>query len=172
MEISKFLTNLNNLTATRASFVLPKLQENLTFTLTEFNVPGVNTGSPRFPTPFTDMPIRGDTLVFEEFTATFIVTEGMENWLEVYNWLVGITAPTNPREFRTKKTEYVDGHLNIYSSHNNNILTVNYINMFPTALTGIQFNTTDNESRIITAQVSFMYESYNIVTAWGSDAQP
>jgi len=150
------------MTATRASFVLPKLQENLTFTLTEFNIPGINTGAPRLPTPFTDMPQRGDKLVFDEFNATFIVTERMENWLEVYNWLVGITAPTNPREFRTKKTEYVDGTLNIFSSHNNNILTVNYINMVPIALSSIQFNTTDNESRIITAQVTFLYESYNI----------
>ena len=54
---------------------LPKVQ----FFTTACNIPGVNMGDAIFPTPFTDVPVQGDKLTFDNLIISFIVDESLEN---------------------------------------------------------------------------------------------
>ena len=48
---------------------LPKVE----FFITEVNLPGITLGDAIFPTPFTDIPMMGDKLTFDNLTISFIV---------------------------------------------------------------------------------------------------
>lgn len=157
-----FLDNQNYLTGTRGTFELSELPDT-SFTLTAFNVPGVSTGSPRQPTPYVDIPLRGDKLVFEPLILEFIVTEDLSNWISIYKWLVGITAPRTGREFVNKPHEYMDATLNIYTSHNNKFAVVAYSHLVPTSLSALEFVTTDNETQYLKATATFMYQDFDII---------
>lgn len=155
------LENQNYLTPTRATFSLSQL-DNVSFTVTRWNLPGVNTGAPRQPTPFTDIPHRGDKLVFEQLEIEFIVTEDLLNWTSIYDWLVGITAPRHPSEFINRPHTYMDADLHVYSSHNNKIMTMTFKNLTPIQLSSIPFSSEDNETTYVKASAVFEYQTYDI----------
>ena len=156
------MRNQNYLVATRATFELSEL-EDTSFTVTRWNIPGISTGSPRQPTPFVDIPVRGDKLVFEPLFIEFLVTEDLANWLSLYKWIVGITAPRRGQEFVKKPHEYMDGSINIYSSHNNKFLVVNFKNLVPLSLSELTFTSTDNETTYIKATATFAYQDFDLI---------
>lgn len=160
--MTTFLKNQNYLTATRASFDLSDLP-NTSFTVTNWNLPGVSTGAPRQPTPFVDIPVRGDKLVFEPLIVEFIVVEDLSNWNSIYDWLVGITAPRRGQEFVNKPHEYMDGTITVYTSHNNKFMTFQFKHLVPISLSDITFTTEDNETQYIKATATFMYQDFDIV---------
>ena len=57
------------------------------------NIPGVTMGQATQTTPFTDMPIVGEKIDFENFEMTFIVDEQLKNYMEIYNWVKNIGFP-------------------------------------------------------------------------------
>lgn len=156
------LVNQNYLTATRASFELSEMP-NTSFTVTRWNLPGINTGAPRQPTPFVDIPLRGDKLVFEPLTIEFIVVEDLVNWTSIYDWLVGITAPRRGKEFVNKPHEYMDGSITVYSSHNNKFMVVQFKHLVPISLSEIQFTSEDTETQYVKASATFMYQDFDII---------
>lgn len=162
MSENMVLHEQNYSTGTRATLIFNELPD-VSFTVTNFNIPGVNTSSARQATPFVDMPIRGDKLVFEPLSTDFIVLEDFSNWQELYNWIVGITAPRYGKEFVNKPHEYMDGTLTVYSSHNNPILEFNYKNLVITSISSITFNTNETDAQPLTCTATFDYQDYSVV---------
>ena len=62
------------------------------------NIPGVSLGQATQATPYTDMPIVGDKIVFDSFDMTFIVDEQLKNYMEMYNWVKNIGFPYSGNE--------------------------------------------------------------------------
>ena len=56
-------------------------------------IPGITLGQATQATPFTDMPIVGDKIGFDNFDMTFIVDEQLKNYMEMYNWVKNIGFP-------------------------------------------------------------------------------
>ena len=152
----------NYVTGSRTALSIPDLND-VTMTVTSWNLPGITTGAPRQPTPFTDIPHRGDKLVYEQLVVEFIVTERLENLLQIHDWMTGFTAPQAPSQWRNKKYVYLDGTITLFTSHNNKILVVKFNSLVPVNLSSIPFETTDNETQYIKATATFEYESYEII---------
>ena len=64
-----------------------------TWFCTAANLPGISLGEASFPTPMHDIFLTGDKLTFENLNITFIVDEELQNYRELWEWLVGIGAP-------------------------------------------------------------------------------
>jgi len=62
------------------------------------NIPGITLGQATQATPFVDMPIVGEKIVFDNFDFTFIVDEQLKNYMEMYNWVKNIGFPYSARE--------------------------------------------------------------------------
>ena len=62
------------------------------------NIPGVTMGQATQPTPFVDMPLVGEKVVFDNFDMTFIVDEQLKNYMEMYNWVKNIGFPYSGEE--------------------------------------------------------------------------
>lgn len=153
------LSTQNFATATRATFALSKLYD-LSFSVTQFGLPSISTTAPRIPTPFTHMPVRGDTLEFQALTIDFLVLEDFSNWLVLYDWIVGHTAPRDGREYVNRPHEYMDGYINLYTSHNNKIITFKFIDLCIVDLGEIRFNTSETDTTPLIASTTFAYRDY------------
>ena len=97
--------------------------------------------------------MSGDRLNFSNLEVTFNVTENMENYIEMFNWLHDIV---NVGESK------IDGTLLILSSHNNVAKQIRFLDLFPTSLSSLEFSTQQTEVEYLQASVSFKYTYFEV----------
>ena len=153
-----------------------------TWFCTAANVPGINLGEAQYPTPLHDLYLIGDKLTFENLTITFIVDEELENYRELWNWLVGMGAPQKYSQWvdELKKGDgnvvqkgvsysdsnfYSDATLIVYNSKNIPKVNVNFKNMFPTSLSSLEYSQESSDVEYFKASASFRYFYYEFETA-------
>ena len=123
-------------------------------------------------------------------TIQFLVDENLENYREIHGWLTGVGFPKNYEQFQTlqgagtdrfpstqnvgtskelgeikKATQddgglYSDATLVILTSKNNANLEVRFRNIYPTSLSGLDYNQQATDVDYLTATVSFEYAIY------------
>ena len=69
--INRQPTKLDYSSPTQFKFNIVQLPKVEYFT-TEVNLPGITLGDAIFPTPFTDIPVMGDKITFDNLTVGFI----------------------------------------------------------------------------------------------------
>ena len=163
-----------------------------TWFCTAANIPGISLGEASYPTPMLDTFVTGDKLTFETLNITFIVDEELQNYRELWDWMVGIGAPkshdqwtavlsegdgavrqfgANDKDPRTKLTYeesnlYSDATLIVYNSKNMAKVNVQFKNMFPTSLSALEYSQelTDVEYFHATATFRYLYYEFETVT--------
>ena len=173
---------------------IPKVE----YFCTKVNIPGISLGGTMSQaTRFKDLPIPGDKLSYEPLSMTFLVDENLENFQEIHGWLVGLGFPRDHSEFRnlisagsdrfpTKNdavsTEpgkmkygavntgatFSDATLTELTSKNNPQLEVRFRNLFPTTLTGLEYDQQQDDVNYLTATVTFSYDIYDFATVGSS----
>ena len=162
-----------------------------TWFCTAANIPGISLGEASYPTPMLDTFVTGDKLTFETLNITFIVDEELQNYRELWDWMVGIGAPVSHdqwatiltkgdgavRQFggddadpRTKPTYeesnlYSDATLIVYSSKNKPKVEVKFKNMFPTSLSSLEYSQELSDVEYFHATASFRYLYYEFETS-------
>ena len=76
-----------------------------TWFCTAANIPGITLGEAQYPTPMTDMIVTGDKLTFETLNITFLVDEELQNYRELWDWIVGMGSPVNHSQWSTALTK-------------------------------------------------------------------
>ena len=154
--------NLNFATNTRAVFEI-HAAPGISYNCNTFNCPAISTKTALQPTPFTDFPLRGDTLLYTPLELSFIVTEDLENYKMAVNWLEGFTAPHRSEEWINKKFEYSDATIFMYNSHNNLRVEIRFINLTPTYLGALRFETTSEAVVELVCDFTLEYQSFEII---------
>jgi len=190
-------TKLDYASPTQFKFSIIKLPK-VEYFCTSVNIPGVNLGETTQATPLKKIPVPGDTLTYEPLQMTFLVDENLENFQEIHGWLVGLGFPRDNREFRNLlssgndrfptrntsnvsteagKTKYAaadagptlsDATLTVLSSKNNAQVEIRFRDMYPTGLTGLQYNQQAADVDYLTATVSFSYLIYDFANVGSS----
>ena len=161
-----------------------------TWFCTAANIQGISLGEAQYPTPMTDINLTGDKLTFETLNITFIVDEELQNYRELWDWLVGIGSPVSHdqwataltqgdgavRQFGTEDTDprtkltyeesqlYSDATLIVYSSKNQPKVNVQFKNMFPTSLSSLEYSQELTDVEYFHATASFRYLYYEFET--------
>ena len=65
---------------------------NTEYFCTAANIPGVGISSVDTPYKGVNLGMTGDRMTFDDFTITFNVTENMENYIEIYNWIKNLAT--------------------------------------------------------------------------------
>ena len=177
-------------TGTQFRVVFNRLPKTTWF-CTAANIPGINLGEAMYPTPFGTTSITGDQLTFETLNFTFLVDEELQNYRELWDWLVGIGAPkkhsqwrtildsgdgavrtfgTPDTDSRTKTTYeesnlYSDSTLIVYNSKNTPKVNVHFKNMFPTTLSALEYSQELTDVEYFKATASFRYLYYEFETS-------
>ncbi len=181
-------TELDYSDPTKFKFSINKLP-TVEFFTTAANIPGVNLGEAVFPTPFKAIPTQGDELTFENLEIQFLVDEKLTNYREIHKWLVGIGFPKSREQFESFRKEfsevfptntqnkgsilntgnainqaamYGDANLLVMSSKNNPLIEVRFSDLFPVALSGLQFDQQLTDTTYLTATATFSYKMYEM----------
>lgn len=126
------------------------------------NVPDINMPFTEVPTRFRSVPvIPGGGVSFGDFSVKFIVDEDLKNYNSIHDWI-----RRNGRADDDKNTpqepEYSNAQLYIVTSQYNPAFVIDYRDIFPVALTGMQFDATMTDAEYITADVTFKHQQFFI----------
>ena len=113
---------------------------------------------PAVPTPYrgVNLTATGDRLQFDDLTLRINVTENMENYIETFNWINTILESGSAEGHRE------DGTLMILSSHNNVNKQIEFKGLFPTSITGVEFNTQSTDLDFVQVDITFSYNYFEI----------
>jgi hypothetical protein len=154
--------NLNYLSGNRAVFTIPELSD-LSFTVNNFELPGVTLPAAYQATQNISKPVAGETLEYTDLNISFIVMENLSNWLEIHNWMRALGAPFSKQaEYLKDYPRWADGYVTVYSAKNNPLLRVKFIDVVPVALGTLSFSEEIQETTTMTCSVTFSYERYDL----------
>ena len=144
---------------------------NVNFFCQSCNLPGLSAGQFLQVTPLRDMPIAGDKVQMNELRVRFIIDEELQNWLEVYEWIKGITFPEDQEQYRRLANAntpspwgeiYSDGILTILTSNKNIQYVAKFTNLFPVDLTDIEMSSDVADAEVVAADATFAYTTYKV----------
>ena len=142
---------------------------NVNYFCQRIDIPSVNLGIAPQVTPFSDAPTEGDKLTFEQFTMTFIVSEDISNYLEIYNWMVAIGFPDSHKQFTLKtsslgntsvrepQTIKSDMSVIITTNKSNPNFNITFKDAFPVSLGNISLDAATASLEPILVDATFEY---------------
>ena len=167
---------------------LPKVE----FFAVSATLPAIALSDVIMPTPYKSVPMMGDQLTYDNLTVGFIVDEYLENYLSIHEWLTAIGFPKTRQQFGDFKTNtsntpasarssastssdigdvqapspanalFSDATLTILSNKNNPIVDVTFRDLYPVAITALDYNQGATDVEYMTASVDFAYQLYEI----------
>ena len=171
-------SNKNFLSPVGFKFVLDKAPK-VDFYSNFAGIPAISLGSALQTRYGKNIDIPGDKMNFEDFRLRFLVDEKMENYMEIWNWMTGLGFPYSLEQYAelrdnsdTYKSpslrgdfyERSDGTLNILNSDFVLQSQVIFDGLYPVYLSALDFDATLEDIRYFTAEVTFKYTYYRIVT--------
>tara|TARA_B100000212_G_scaffold185260_1_gene139789 strand:+ start:488 stop:1039 length:552 start_codon:yes stop_codon:yes gene_type:complete len=170
------ISNRNFLAPVGFKFALAKFPK-VTFFSNTARIPDITLGTAIQSTYLKDIDIPGEKLTFGDLNVRFLVDENLENYMKIHNWLTGLGFPESGQEFidkitdrdglRDMKEQFSDGSLHILNSNFNDIAVVKFKDLFPIFLTSLEFDATESDINFFTADVTFKYTIYDILSPSG-----
>lgn len=153
--------NENTTSANNFILVFPKYEE-IQYMCRACNLPGINLGVKEQPTPFIDVKLPGDTLIFDPLMIEFIVDEDWFTYESLYDWMVGLSFKDDRTQYDRIENylgnaETTDATLYILSNNKNIIRQIDFEGVFPIMLDGspLQSNVASYEPMIVSSQFMF-----------------
>lgn len=169
----KAICNTDLLQSSKFILSFPRIQ------LTQFfcqavNIPGVSVQNTLQPTPFSDLNIPGDKINFDIFSMEFLVDEELQSWLQVHDWIRGISFPKEFTEYKDLKNstkfsiasqfpQYADADLIVQSATNQSKIKFHFVDMFPISVSGVNLDIRVGSERVLTATATFKYKRFDVV---------
>lgn len=128
---------------------------NLEYFCTATSIPSLSLGEVSTPFRNKQTYTPGDRLEYASFDMRFMVSENMENYIELYNWI-----RNNAEQNKYKASDMV---LHILSSSNNVNRQIRYVDAFPTSIGAIEFHTQTTDVEYVTVDASFRYSYFEFI---------
>lgn len=138
------------------------------------NIPGVSVQNTVQNTPFSDLNIPGDKINFDSFTMEFLVDEELQSWVQVHDWLRGISFPKEFEEYKDlsnatrfskslQTPQYADADLILQSATNQPKIKFHFVDMFPISISGVNLDVRVGSERVLTATATFKYKRFDVI---------
>lgn len=134
---------------------------NVEFFTQQTSIPNISTSPIMVPTRFNKTFRTGDEVEFSNLDLTFIVDEQMENYREIFNWIISSSFPESHEQFSSESL-HSDISVLILNSKKNANINITYKNCFPISLSDIQLNTTDSDLVYPQVTATFQYDTFDI----------
>jgi hypothetical protein len=169
----KQVANRNFLSGVGFKFNLTKFPK-VDFFSNSARIPELNLELTTQASYLKNIDVPGERLSYGDFTLRFLVDENMENYQSIYDWLTGLGFPETTKEFaeiikdkdgqRDPKEAFCDGTLSILNSNYREVGKVKFNDLFPISLTSLEFDATNTDVQFFTAEATFKYTLYKLVT--------
>jgi hypothetical protein len=150
-----FMPDQNNLSQLNFRFKL-SITPELEYRAQTVTIPGINLGAVPIPTPHVPFYNAGN-ITYDQLSIKFMVGEKMADYLEIFDWIVKLGHPDNLEQYRNIRAD-----CSVYILNNNlqPSIHVRFTNVFPTALSPIEFDSTLPEIQYATSTVDFRFDRY------------
>lgn len=171
MTTDNRITSLTQLENKSFQLQIERIPSTIYF-CTSAPLPGVTVNPIIQPSPFSNIKVHGDRIIFQPLVATFVVDEDLQNFQEIFNWMVGYSHPTDYDEY---KDSSVPDTKQLYSSKKtdatllipNNKYIANKKVMFedvqPIDLSDLLFDVQIDDISVQICTVTFEYTKYSFV---------
>ena len=137
--------------------------EGVDFFCQTANVPDITMPTTEVASQFRNLPIvPGGGVTFGDFSVRFIVDEDLVNYNSIYKWIRDNGNADKMSRTTAENNIYTDGQLHIVTSQYNPAFIVDFRNIFPVNLSGLQFDATITDVEYITAEVTFKHQQFFI----------
>lgn len=153
--------------------------QDIAFYTQKINLPDVNMiAQPDYDTPFNPIPFAGTKLEYGLLRCNFIINENFQNYGNINDWIRNITFPQDNDQFieqTSKNKALIPGQKNIeklletdlhvvaLDSNNQPVLIIEYKDVLPVSLSGLEWSSTDSTTEYFTATVTFKYLYYKFL---------
>lgn len=157
-------------------FSIQKLPE-ITFFVQDVELPSLTIGTITQASQVHPIKIPGETSDFSDLSLTFLVDEQFKNWKAIYGWLVGLTYPESHAIYRAflesernsmgiseLSKGYSDATLTVLDSSNRPVQSFQFIDLFPTSISAMQFSSQNTDVQYLKASVNFSYTYYRLAS--------
>jgi hypothetical protein len=146
----------------------------VTYFCQSVNLPGISLGEAPWSTPIANLKSPGTKLSWNPLNINFIVDEKLATVKQLKDWFLSIASPEGFGErnsLRNKQNAMATdkklpnlgtGILTILSNLNNPTTRVEFINIWPTNMTDIQFDVKLSADQPPTVDATFNYDYYTI----------
>ena len=145
-------------------------------------IPAISLGGAEQANYLKQIMHPGDRVEFGELPIEFLVDEDMLNYTTISNWIYGLGFPESMEQFkeyttnrdgqRDLKLQYSDATLAVLNSNYNEIALVKFWDLYPTSLSALEFNATENDINYFTATVTFNFLYMQILDKDGQPLTP
>ncbi len=159
-------TNRNFLSPVGFQFDL-ELFSGVDFFCQSVNLPDISMPVAEIPNKFRSIPLPGSGGVqFGDLNVQFLIDEDLKNYMSIQNWIrdFGLTEGHASGLDKTSR-----GRIQVLTSNFNGNFYVNFEELFPIALTGVNFDATPSDIDYVTATAVFKYTRYNVQTETGTN---
>lgn len=133
------------------------------------SIPALSLQPIKIGNPFNKLNFVGDHLEFGTFNVNFKIDEKMQNYFEIYDWMIACGFPDNYDQYKTISSKskadgdwiMSDASTIIFDAQNNPIISLDYKNVFPINLKADEFDARDTNISYMNAVATFVCESYS-----------
>ncbi len=163
--------NTNFLSQLGAKFVLKKIP-NVNYFIQQVALPSVDLGEIQVPTPLSNrLKYPGDLVTYGDLVITFRVDEDLNNYKELYNWILSMTrvedfenstAWANEQSAGSDDRVFRDATLTILNSAMNPNQEITFRDGYCSSLSDLPFTTQAADVDYIECTATFKYRSFKI----------
>ena len=137
--------------------------EGVDFFCQSANIPDVSMPVTEVASPFRNLPIiPSGGVTFGDFSVSFIVDEDLKNYNSISKWIRDNGNADQMARSTAEDDIYTNSQLYIVTSQYNPAFIIEFQNIFPISLSGLQFDATITDVEYITAEVVFKHQQFFI----------
>jgi hypothetical protein len=160
--MARLTTNFNFLSPTGFRLTINRNRfANVEYFITGFSIPSISMGEVtqgfRGHTSFQ----AGDTVGYDALSIRFAIDEDMKNYTEIFDWM--INNRESGRDPLAGDQQVSDMILTVLTNHNNVNKEFQFMDAFPTSLSGAEFTTQATDVEYLQADVTFRYNEFKII---------
>jgi len=176
--ITSLPSNKNFLSPLGFTFTIKKTP-NINFFVQSATIPSISLGQSDIQTPFVRLPVPGDHIDFGTLSVSFRIDEDMNNYQEIYDWMIALGFPDNFGQHNQIATSrgrfgglvnsptsgegvYSDASLMILNSVKAPIVEFVFKDLYPIQLSDVIFDTKNTDVDYIDCNVTFAYRSFTL----------
>lgn len=151
--------NINFLSPNGFIFSIAKLPD-ISYFCQRVTMPMVEVPPAELATPFSNVGVRGERLVFGDLMLQIVVDSEMKNYRVIHKWLTqGLLDQTDLPDDEV----YSDGTLTVLTANNATAATIRFTDIVPVSLSEIEFVANTQDVEYITCNVNFRYSAFEFI---------
>lgn len=133
---------------------------NVEYFIIRAALPEINVEPANHATMNRNLVMPGDKAEYAPLELEFMIDEDMNNWKEMHDWLLGQVVGKDAIHDDLK---HRDVTLSIMNSHNNVAKQIQFVDAFPTNLSGLDFNLQNTDVQYLSATVTMRYSYFKVL---------